>query len=203
MSGTQCTQPHCILCTGQYIVGFFHCLKARYLRVFAAQLGYWSERNGGQRPKEHGRESVLVTRKAQTKYIWSGLWNATPATDKKVHEVRFVDFDESKSKAETASAKSQAQGDEKEEFREQGELMDDESETGESVEDQKVGWDVVESDEERLQDDAVSVDTRKGATDEGLTDQDALGVQEEELQAVVLKKADSQNAELESLYQNG
>jgi hypothetical protein len=37
------------------------------------------------------------------------------------------------------SAKSQAQTDEKEEFREQGDLMDDESETGESVEDQKVG----------------------------------------------------------------
>jgi hypothetical protein len=55
---------------------------------------------------------------------------------------------------------------------------------------------VVENDEERLQDDAVSVDTRKGPTDEGLTDQDAL-------QAVVLKKADNQKAELESLYQNG
>ena len=143
--------------------------KARHLRVFGCPAWVLIPEEKRTKHAKRAWQGVFVGYKEETDKIYL-VWNPT---DKKVHEVRFVDFDETKSEGETDGSKSQSHGNEKEEHREQGELTDDESEIGESVEDQAVLQDVVEIEEERLQDDAVSVATREEVTDEGLAEKDS------------------------------
>ncbi|KAM4063249.1 hypothetical protein HRG_010204 [Hirsutella rhossiliensis] len=77
-----------------------------------------------------------------------GIWN--PA-DKKVHEVRFVEFDESKYTDNEISQESQSQyDDEKEEKREQGELTDDDSDAEDSVRDRTMDQEATEAGDPRF-----------------------------------------------------
>ena len=189
MSGTQCTQPHCILCTGQYIVGFSHCLKARYLRVFGCPAWVLIPKEKRTKLAKRAWQGVFVGYKEETDKIYL-VWNPT---DKKVHEVRFVEFDESKSTGDTTGSGAQLPGDEKDKDTEQGESADDdESET----EDQSALQDVVEAREEGPQDDVVSVATREEIADEGSTEPDAPEIEDEGLRGdtIVVDTGEGQRA---------
>lgn len=153
-------------------------------------------------------QGVFVGYKEETDKIYL-VWNST---DKKVHEVRFVEFDESKYRGNTASQGPQSQHDDmKEELREQRELTDNESDASELVEDQVTDQDIVEIEEEglqaeeELQGDTIVVDTGRGAEDlraeeasnDNLDPDQPKTRSQARREAVVLKKAAKQQAELE------
>ena len=115
-------------------------------------------------PKEHGMESLLATKKKQTRSVWSGTQPIGRFT-------RLGSWSLMKASQQVTRTSSGAQnpGNEKEEHKEQWELMDDASNTTES-ENQAVLQDVVETKEEGLQDNTVSVSITEEVIDKGLTD---------------------------------
>ncbi|KAM4067719.1 gag-polypeptide of LTR copia-type domain-containing protein [Hirsutella rhossiliensis] len=120
------------------------------------------------------------------------VWN--PA-DKKVHEVRFVEFDESKYMDNEISQESQSQyDDEKEEKKEQGELTDDDSDAEDSVRDRTMDQEATEAGEDAGE-----------AADGNPTDQDTAD-SEEELQGDTIIRSSEQSwnggKEKNSAWQN-
>jgi hypothetical protein len=112
--------------------------KARHLRVFGCPAWVLIPEEKRTKLAKRARQGVFVGYKEETDKIYL-VWNPN---DKKVHEVRFVEFDESKYKGNAAGQRSPSQyDDEKEGPREQGQLTDDESDAGESVEDRMTGQD--------------------------------------------------------------
>ncbi|XP_044724093.1 reverse transcriptase (RNA-dependent DNA polymerase) domain-containing protein [Hirsutella rhossiliensis] len=99
---------------------------------------------------------------------------------KKVHEVRFVEFDESKYMDNEISQESQSQyDDEKEEKKEQGELTDDDSDAEDSVRDRTMDQEATEAGEDAGE-----------AADGNPTDQDTAD-SEEELQGDTIESAEN------------
>ena len=89
-------------------------------------------------------QGVFVGYKDETDKVYL-VWN--PA-DKKVHEVRFVEFDESKYMDNTVRQESPSRyDDEKEDTREQEELTDDESDAGDSAKDNITEQEAIDAEE--------------------------------------------------------
>jgi hypothetical protein len=144
--------------------------KARHLRVFGCPAWVLIPKEKRTKLGKRAWQGVFVGYKEETDKIYL-VWNST---DKKVHEVRFVEFDESKYRGNTASQGPQSQHDDMKEGL--GELTDDESDASELVEDQVIDQDIVEIEEEGLQYDAISVGTEEN---ENSTGQDAMEAEEE------------------------
>ena len=88
--------------------------KMRYLRLFGCLAWVLIRKEKRTKPAKRAWQGVFVGYKEETDKIYL-VWNLT---DKKVHEARFVEFDESKYRGNTASQGSQSQyDDEKEEIR--------------------------------------------------------------------------------------
>lgn len=198
--------------------------KARHLRVFGCPAWVLIPKEKRTKLAKRAWQGVFVGYKEETDKIYL-VWN--PA-DKKVHEARFVDFDESKYMDNEVSQESQSEyGNEKDGLGEQGELTDDESDGGDSATDRATDQEAVESEEdageradgnptdqdtagseEGLQGDTIIVDI--GEADESSTEaerpssgSDANNSNQPKTrsqsrrEAVALKKAEKQQAELE------
>ncbi|KID93786.1 copia-like retrotransposable element, partial [Metarhizium majus ARSEF 297] len=106
--------------------------KARHLRVFGCPAWVLIPKEKRTKLDKKAWQGVFVGYKDETDKVYL-VWN--PA-DKKVHEVRFVEFDESKYMDNTVRQESPSQyDDEKEDTREQEELTDDETDAGDSAKD--------------------------------------------------------------------
>src|ERR1700733_7829966 len=95
--------------------------KARHLRVFGCLAWVLIPKEKRTKLAKRAWQGVFVGYKEETDKIYL-VWN--PA-DKKVHEVRFVDFDESKSTGDTTGSGAQWPGDKKDKDRDQGESAND------------------------------------------------------------------------------
>jgi hypothetical protein len=160
--------------------------KARHLRVFGCPAWVLIPKEKRTKLAKRAWQGVFVGYKEETDKIYL-VWN--PA-DKKVHEARFVEFDESKYMDNEISQESQSEyDDEKDGLGEQGELTDDESDAGDSAKDRATDQEAVESEE----------DARERA-DGNPTDQDTAD-SEEELQGdtiiVDIGEADKSSTEAE------
>ena len=197
--------------------------KARHLRVFGCPAWVLIPEEKRTKLLKRAWQGVFVGYKEETDKIYL-VWN--PA-DKKVHEVRFVEFDESKYMDNTISQEPQSQyDDEKEETREQWELTDDESDAGDSAKDRTTDQEAIEAEEdvgeggdgnptdhdtadseEELQGDTIIVDT--GEADKSSTEAERLSSgnnanlnqpktrSQIRRETMALKKAEKQQAELE------
>ena len=160
--------------------------KARHLRVFGCPAWVLIPKEKRTKLAKRAWQGVFVGYKEETDKIYL-VWN--PA-DKKVHEARFVEFDESKYMDNEISQESQSEyDDEKDGLGEQGELTDDESDAGDSAKDTATDQEAIESEE----------DTGERA-DGNPTDQDTAD-SEEELQGdtiiVDIGEADRSSTEAE------
>jgi hypothetical protein len=119
--------------------------KARHLRVFGCPAWVLIPKEKRTKLAKRAWQGVFVGYKEETDKIYL-VWN--PA-DKKVHEARFVEFDESKYMDNEISQESQSEyDDEKDGLGEQGELTDDESDAGDSAQDRATDQEAVESEED-------------------------------------------------------
>lgn len=140
--------------------------KARHLRVFGCPAWVLIPKEKRTKLDKKAWQGVFVGYKDETDKVYL-VWN--PA-DKKVHEVRFVEFDESKYMDNTVRPEPQSQyDDEKEDIREQEELTDDEIDTGDSDKDvitDQEAIDVEEDDGEGVDGNPIDQDTAD--SEEGL-----------------------------------
>jgi len=147
--------------------------SARHLRVFGCPAWVLIPKEKRTKLAKRAWQGIFVGYKEETDKIYL-VWDPT---NKKVHEVWFVEFDESKFTEDITRPVGQLPGDEKEKDEEQGESADDKSDT----EDQSVLQEV-EAGEEEPQDDIVSVATREEIADVGSTEPDTLEIEDEGLQ---------------------
>jgi hypothetical protein len=117
--------------------------RARHLRVFGCPAWVLIPKEKRTKLLKRAWQGVFVGYKEETDKIYL-VWN--PA-DKKVHEVRFVEFDESKYVDDTIrqeESKSQ-HDDENEDITEQEELTDDETDAGDSAKDRVTDLEAIET----------------------------------------------------------
>jgi hypothetical protein len=176
--------------------------RARHLRVFGCPAWVLIPKEKRTKLLKKAWQGVFVGYKEETDKIYL-VWN--PA-DKKVYEVRFVEFDESKYMDDTIRQESQSQhDDEKEDITEQEELTDDETDAEDSAKDRITDQEAIEAEddagegvdgnpanehttdsEEELQGDTIVVNTEEPKTRSQIR-----------REAVALKRAEKQQAELE------
>ena len=197
--------------------------KARHLRVFGCPAWVLIPKEKRTKLAKRAWQGVFVGYKEETDKIYL-VWN--PA-DKKVHEARFVEFDESKYMDNEISQESQSEyDDEKDGLGEQGELTDDESDAGDSAKGRATDQEAVESEEdggeradgnptdqdtadseEELQGDTIIVDIGEADKSSTEAERPSSGSNANSNQpktrsqtrrdAVALKKAEKQQAALE------
>jgi hypothetical protein len=197
--------------------------KARHLRVFGCPAWVLIPKEKRTKLAKRAWQGVFVGYKEETDKIYL-VWN--PA-DKKVHEARFVEFDESKYMDNAISQESQSEyDDEKDRLGEQGELTDDESDAGDSAKDTATDQEAVESEEdageradgnptdqdtadseEELQGDTIIVDIGEADNSSTEAERPSSGSNansnqpktrsQSRREAVALKKAEKQQAEIE------
>jgi hypothetical protein len=166
--------------------------RAGHLRVFGCPAWVLIPKEKKTKQDKKAWQGVFIGYKEETDKIYL-VWN--PA-DKKVYEVRFVDFDESKYKGNLTSQESQSKADdEKEGPREYGELCDNESDSGDTDDDRITGEETIESredgregaddntpsqdtEEEELQGDTIVVDTGEGINEESTAEDKADSAEE-------------------------
>jgi hypothetical protein len=119
--------------------------RARHLRVFGCPAWVLIPKEKRTKLEKRAWQGVFVGYKDETDKIYL-VWN--PA-DKKVHEARFVEFDESKYMDNPIRPESESQyDDDKENTTEQEELTDDETDAGDSAQDRITGQETTESEED-------------------------------------------------------
>ncbi|KJZ78398.1 hypothetical protein HIM_02436 [Hirsutella minnesotensis 3608] len=186
--------------------------RSGHLRVFGCPAWVFIPKEKRTKLLKRAWQGVFVGYKEETDKIYL-VWN--PA-DKKVHEVRFVEFDESKYMDNQISQESQSQyDDEKEEKKEQGELTDDDSDAEDSARDRTTDQEATEAgedageaadgnptdqdtadSEEELQGDTIIVNT--GEADITSPERSLPKTRSQiRREAVALKRAEKQRAELE------
>lgn len=139
--------------------------RARRLRVFGCPAWVLIPKEKRTKLDRKAWQGVFVGYKDETDKVYS-VWN--PA-DKKVHEVRFVEFDESKYMDNTVQHESPSQyDDEKEDAREHEELTDDETDAGYSAKDNGTEQEAIDAEK-----------VGGGGTDGSPTDQNTADSEEE------------------------
>jgi hypothetical protein len=147
--------------------------KARHLRVFGCPAWVLIPKEKRTKLGKRAWQGVFVGYKEETDKIYL-VWNSA---DKKIHEVRFVEFDESKFNGNAAGQGPQPQHDIMEEgLEEQREFTDNESDASYLVEEQVVDENIVSMEEKGLQGDAVPIDS---GGNENSVGQDAIEAEEE------------------------
>lgn len=197
--------------------------KARHLRVFGCPAWVLIPKEKRTKLAKRAWQGVFVGYKEETDKIYL-VWN--PA-DKKVHEARFVEFDESMYMDNEISQESQLEHDDKKDrLEDQGELTDDESDAGDSAKDRATDQEPVESEEdageradrnptdqgttdseEELQGDTIIVDTGEADKSSTEAERPSSGSNanltqlktrfQSRREALAMKRAENQRAELE------
>ena len=197
--------------------------RARHLRVFGCPAWVLIPKEKRTKLLKKAWQGLFVGYKEETDRIYL-VWNLA---DKKVHEVRFVEFDESKYMDSTIRRESQSQYDDEEKDMREHELTDDETDAGDSAKDRIMDHEVTETEEnggegadgnptdqgtadseEELQGDTIIVNTGEAGTssteaEEDLSPSNNANSSQPKTrsqirrQAVSLRRAEKQQAELE------